>query len=251
MGIEIKVVLCFASKMETKVKIADLVEFLSCGICKGFLIDATAITECLHTFCRSCIVTYLKDKSTCPTCNLLISQSCVLNFIRQDRTKQDLVYKLIPGLKEKESLAESKFYESLGLPVPERTIPETELCEVAECKTEEASTPEQEEPMTPDIQTPDEHIALCLEYDKPKDPKRKLKPLKRKYLKCSSYATVGHIKKFISGKLNLESCKDLDVLCNNEILGKDHTLKFLSVTRWKLQTKPLLLHYRPRLDLYQ
>ena len=27
----------------------------------------------------------------------------------------------------------------------------------------------------------------------------------------------------------------LDVLCNDEILGKDHTLKFLSVTRWKLQ----------------
>jgi len=237
--------------MEAKVKLKDLVEFLSCGICEGYLIDATAITECLHTFCRSCIVKYLKDKSTCPTCKLLISQSCVLNFIRQDRTKQDLVYKLIPGLKEKEALTELKFYEDLGLPVPERTTPEIEVCEAVECKTED-SNPEKEEPTTsPDIQMHEEHIALCLEYDRPKDPKRKLKPLKRKYLKCSSYATVGHIKKFISGKLNLESCKDLDVLCNDEILGKDHTLKFLSVTRWKLQTKPLLLHYRPRLDIYQ
>ena len=36
-----------------------------------------------------------------------------------------------------------------------------------------------------------------------------LQPLKRKYLKCSSYATVGHIKKFISGKLKLESCRDV------------------------------------------
>ncbi|XP_065071402.1 polycomb group RING finger protein 3-like [Rhopilema esculentum] len=236
--------------METKIKLTELVEFLSCGICNGYLIDATAITECLHTFCKGCIVKYLKGKNTCPTCDLLISQSCALNFIRQDRTKQDLVYKLVPGLKEREALEESKFYADLGLPVPERNSPDKEICETSECKTED-TLPKRQEPIVHEVQKQEEHIALCLEYDRPKDPKRKLKPLKRKYLKCSSYATVGHIKKFISGKLNLESCKEVDVLCNDEILGKDHTLKFLSATRWKLKTKPLLLHYRPRLDLYQ
>eukprot|EP00112_Aurelia_sp_Birch-Aquarium-sp1_P005672 Seg1645.7 transcript_id=Seg1645.7/GoldUCD/mRNA.D3Y31 product="Polycomb group RING finger protein 3" protein_id=Seg1645.7/GoldUCD/D3Y31 len=236
--------------MESMIKLGELTEFLSCGLCKGYLIDATAITECLHTFCRSCIVKYLNGKSTCPTCDLLISQSSTFNFIRQDRTKQDLVYKLIPGLKDRECALEAKFYADLGLPVPERKTPDPELCETTECKTED--TPEQKyDPPTTEMRKTEEHIALCLEYDRPKDPKRKLKPLKRKYLKCSSYATVGHIKKFISGKLKLASCRDLDVLCNDEVLGKDHTLKFLSVTRWKLQTKPLLLHYRPSLDIYQ
>lgn len=237
-------------KMEVQVTLTNLTEFLSCGLCKGYLIDATAITECLHTFCRSCIVLYLRDKSTCPTCKQLISQSYALNFIRHDRTKQDLVYKLIPELKEREALRESEFYAELGLPVPERKSPDVDTFLDPDCEAS-ASAVEAKELETTHVHVTEEHIALCLEYDRPKDPKKKLKPLKRKYLKCSSYATVGHIKKFISGKLKLGSCREVDVLCNDEILGKDHTLKFLSVTRWKLKTKPLLLHYRPRLELYQ
>ena len=43
---------------------------------------------------------------------------------------------------------------------------EMEVCDAVECKTEE-STPEKEEPTTPpDVQRHDEHIALCLEYDR-------------------------------------------------------------------------------------
>lgn len=41
----------------------------------------------------------------------------------------------------------------------------------------------------------------------------------------------------------------LDILCNEEILGKDHTLKFVVVTRWRFKKAPLLLHYRPKMDL--
>lgn len=50
-------------------------------------------------------------------------------------------------------------------------------------------------------------------------------------------------------KLNLSSFNELDILCNEEILGKDHTLKFVVVTRWRFKKAPLLLHYRPKMDL--
>lgn len=30
----------------------------------------------------------------------------------------------------------------------------------------------------------------------------------------------------------------LDILCNEEILGKDHTLKFVVVTRWRFKVGP-------------
>lgn len=30
----------------------------------------------------------------------------------------------------------------------------------------------------------------------------------------------------------------LDILCNEEILGKDHTLKFVVVTRWRFKVRP-------------
>ncbi len=36
-------------EMEFQVQLKGLTEFLSCGLCKGYLIEATAITECLHT----------------------------------------------------------------------------------------------------------------------------------------------------------------------------------------------------------
>lgn len=31
------------------VKLRELNTFITCGICEGYLIDATTITECLHT----------------------------------------------------------------------------------------------------------------------------------------------------------------------------------------------------------
>ncbi|OBS58699.1 hypothetical protein A6R68_10176, partial [Neotoma lepida] len=49
-------------------------------------------------------------------------------------------------------------------------------------------------------------------------------------------------------ELNL-SFNELDILCNKEILGKDHTLKFVVVIKWRFKKAPLLLHYRPKMDL--
>lgn len=36
-------------------------------------------------------------------------------------------------------------------------------------------------------------------------------------------------------------------MCNDEILGKDHTLKFIYVTKWKDKEMPMKLNFRPRL----
>ncbi|CDQ62328.1 unnamed protein product [Oncorhynchus mykiss] len=87
-------------------------------------------------------------------------------------------------------------------------------------------------------------VSICLECNS-----SKLRGLKRKWIRCSAQATVLHLKKFIAKKLNLTSFNELDILCNEEILGKDHTLKFVVVTRWRFKKSPLLLHYRPKMDL--
>ncbi|KAF7239989.1 Polycomb group RING finger protein 3 [Varanus komodoensis] len=90
----------------------------------------------------------------------------------------------------------------------------------------------------------DAKVSICLECNS-----SKLRGLKRKWIRCSAQATVLHLKKFIAKKLNLSSFNELDILCNEEILGKDHTLKFVVVTRWRFKKAPLLLHYRPKMDL--
>ena len=106
--------------------------------------------------------------------------------------------------------------------------------------------------------------------------------LKRKFLRCSSLATVTHLKKFIAKKVNgsyyknhptnhlfnatqqgsisitlilfqllssLDRYKDVDIMCNDEPLYKDHTLKFVYVTRWRTKEPPMKLHYIPKVNI--
>nr|XP_053631638.1 polycomb group RING finger protein 3-like isoform X2 [Cherax quadricarinatus]XP_053631639.1 polycomb group RING finger protein 3-like isoform X2 [Cherax quadricarinatus]XP_053631640.1 polycomb group RING finger protein 3-like isoform X2 [Cherax quadricarinatus]XP_053631642.1 polycomb group RING finger protein 3-like isoform X2 [Cherax quadricarinatus] len=86
--------------MERRIKLRTLNEHIVCAICSGYLVDATTVTECLHTFCKSCLVKHLEERNTCPTCDIVIHQSHPLNYISFDRTMQDIVCKLVPLLQE-------------------------------------------------------------------------------------------------------------------------------------------------------
>ncbi|EPY86093.1 polycomb group RING finger protein 3 [Camelus ferus] len=181
-----------------KIKLWDINAHITCRLCSGYLIDATTVTECLHTFCRSCLVKYLEENNTCPTCRIVIHQSHPLQYIGGSGPG--------PRLSTKD----------LG-PCATPGVLGAVLCPL---------------------------VSICLECNS-----SKLRGLKRKWIRCSAQATVLHLKKFIAKKLNLSSFNELDILCNEEILGKDHTLKFVVVTRWRFKKAPLLLHYRPKMDL--
>uniref|UniRef100_A0A8B9KUD4 Polycomb group RING finger protein 1 n=1 Tax=Astyanax mexicanus TaxID=7994 RepID=A0A8B9KUD4_ASTMX len=100
---------------EVKIKIKDLNEHIVCYLCAGYFIDATTITECLHTFCKSCIVKYLQTSKYCPMCNIKIHETQPLLNLKLDRVMQDIVYKLVPGLQESEDKRIREFYQSRGL----------------------------------------------------------------------------------------------------------------------------------------
>ncbi|MGH0142423.1 UNVERIFIED_CONTAM: hypothetical protein FKN15_037656 [Acipenser sinensis] len=114
---------------EVKVKIKDLNEHIVCYLCAGYYIDATTITECLHTFCKSCIVKYLQTSKYCPMCNIKIHETQPLLNLKLDRVMQDIVYKLVPGLQENEEKRIREFYQSRGLdrviqPTNEDAVPD-------------------------------------------------------------------------------------------------------------------------------
>ncbi|KAG7255885.1 hypothetical protein CRUP_038628 [Coryphaenoides rupestris] len=100
---------------EVKLKIKELNEHIVCYLCAGYFIDATTITECLHTFCKSCIVKYLQTSKYCPMCNIKIHETQPLLNLKLDRVMQDIVYKLVPGLQESEDQRIKDFYQSRGL----------------------------------------------------------------------------------------------------------------------------------------
>ncbi|XP_024890867.1 polycomb group RING finger protein 3 [Temnothorax curvispinosus] len=224
--------------MERRIKLKNLNSHITCKICRGYLIDATTVTECLHTFCKSCLVKHLEEKHTCPTCQIVIHQSHPLQYISFDRTMQDIVYKLVPDLQENEIKRERDFYRARGLSCPKDILPNA-----GEIEEEKANADAHAES---DYHRTDEQVNVCLECTN-----SSLKTLKRRFIRCSAQATITHMKKFIAKKaLNgMEKYRDIDILCNNELLGKDHTLKFVYVTRWRFRDPPLRLQYRSHIDM--
>ncbi|CAN6297834.1 unnamed protein product [Urochloa humidicola] len=75
---------------------------LTCALCQGLLREATAITQCLHTFCRECIMKKINDEDIdcCPVCD--IDLGCdPEEKLRPDHNLQDIRNKLFPIKKRK------------------------------------------------------------------------------------------------------------------------------------------------------
>jgi len=91
-------------------------ENFKCGVCSGFIIDATTISDCLHSFCKSCIVLYFETNPfNCPACNTCITDTDNLNCIQADPLLQRLIYKCVPGLlKDEVDRRERFYYENKG-----------------------------------------------------------------------------------------------------------------------------------------
>ena len=68
--------------METKGKViipvAKLNEFLGCKICNRYFRDAHTLTECLHTFCKECLLDEFEKapygKKQCPICDISLGR---------------------------------------------------------------------------------------------------------------------------------------------------------------------------------
>ena len=61
--------------MEKKVQLNELNEFIICGVCSGYLINASTVTECLHT-CKSSNSTVLQPPRFINTFFLMVVECC-------------------------------------------------------------------------------------------------------------------------------------------------------------------------------
>ncbi|XP_048584789.1 polycomb group RING finger protein 5-B [Nematostella vectensis] len=246
------------SNRERKLQLRELNPHITCGLCRGYLIKPTTITECLHTFCRSCIILRFQDGEVnlCPTCNILIHETNPLEMLRSDKTLEDIIYKLVPGLQEDEIRRTKEFYESCP---KKRTNPSADgeeakgrdslspPCKVI--KTEGDTSALHRKPVKDDFHRSDPQIGVCLECCGDSSTEENVKQLNRKFIKCSSRMTIAHVKKYLKLKLSLKTADQVEVMCNGEIMGKDHTLEFVYMTRWRVKEGSILsLQYRPRID---
>uniref|UniRef100_F6ZSF0 Polycomb group RING finger protein 1 n=1 Tax=Equus caballus TaxID=9796 RepID=F6ZSF0_HORSE len=220
---------------EVRVKIKDLNEHIVCCLCAGYFVDATTITECLHTFCKSCIVKYLQTSKYCPMCNIKIHETQPLLNLKLDRVMQDIVYKLVPGLQDSEEKRIREFYQSRGL--------------------DRVTQPSGEEPALSNLGLPfssfdhskahyyryDEQLSLCLErLSSGKDKNKSV--LQNKYVRCSVRAEVRHLRRVLCHRLMLNP-QHVQLLFDNEVLPDHMTMKQLWLSRWFGKPSPLLLQY--------
>ncbi|XP_069572619.1 polycomb group RING finger protein 1 isoform X1 [Brachyistius frenatus] len=250
---------------EVKLKIKDLNEHIVCYLCAGYFIDATTITECLHTFCKSCIVKYLQTSKYCPMCNIKIHETQPLLNLKLDRVMQDIVYKLVPGLQESEDKRIKEFYQSRGLervvqPGGDDGVPDSTGLPYTSFDHSKAH-----------FYRYDEQVSLCLERlssslagkDKTKlalqssidgtgntEQVQSLQVQKQKFVRCSVRAEVRHLRKVLCHRLNVEK-HQVQMLFNNESLPDHMTMKRLWLSHWFGKAQPLVLHYtvkdkRPR-----
>lgn len=76
--------------------VKELNAYLCCKLCNGYFREAHSISECLHTFCKGCILNHLENQprgnKKCPICSVELKPHRLI----YDRTIQAVVDKLFP-----------------------------------------------------------------------------------------------------------------------------------------------------------
>uniref|UniRef100_A0A3Q2YPS8 Polycomb group RING finger protein 6 n=1 Tax=Hippocampus comes TaxID=109280 RepID=A0A3Q2YPS8_HIPCM len=199
--------------------------------CCGFLIDATTITECLHTFCKSCIVKHFFYSNRCPSCTIIVHQTQPLYNIRPDRQLQDIVYKMIPFLEEGKHTAHNS--EKHRLVVSTATP-------VVLKRQKKDSTPQCVLNIPPELD-----VSLLLDFVGAEEGINSYKPLERPYVRVSGEATIRHVELFIRKKMELSPTCQVDVVCGDHLLDQYQSLKDVQnfVGSEALQDGLLVLHF--------
>ncbi|KAL2085904.1 hypothetical protein ACEWY4_019224 [Coilia grayii] len=223
----------------TRIKITELNPHLMCVLCGGYFIDATTIIECLHSFCKMCIVRYLETSKYCPICDVQVHKTKPLLNIRSDKTLQDIVYKLVPGLFKNEMKRRRDFYAAH--PSVDATNGSNE--ERGEVADEDKR-----------IITDDEIISLSIEFFNPKakvmgggeEKTSKEEVNNKRYLQCPAAMTVMHLRKFLRSKMDIPCTFQVEVMYEDEPLKDYYTLMDIAyIYTWR-RNGPLPLKYRVR-----
>lgn len=235
-------IVCSDIPRTRRIKIIDLNPHLMCVLCGGYYIDATTIIECLHSFCKTCIVRYLETSKFCPICDVQVHKTKPLLNIRSDQTLQDIVYKLVPGLFQREMKRRRDFYAK---------HPHDDDRGLNPRSNEERGEVESDFPRN--IFMPDEFISIALEYSEsggisnsPDKDEHREKSLHicRHYLRCPVYITVAHIKKLVRAKYNLSTEHRVDILFSQDNLNDGFMLMDITyMYAWK-RKGPLKLFFR-------
>lgn len=223
-----------------KITISDVNSHITCSLCAGYFIDATTTTECLHTFCKSCIVKYLQTSKSCPQCGIKIHETQPQLHLRADRTMQDIVYKIVPALFENEEKRREEFYNSRGFSKLKKGVVE----KIPEPKLTCMQTTNDRH-----MYKYDEKICICLErynihHGHGRGHQQHVMPsLEKKFVRCSNRLQVEDVIKLLKKRLSLPAGLQLKLICHGKELMRDLSLKQVYLMYWNPKGSPMFLFY--------
>ena len=265
---------------------ASLNEHLTCRLCDGYFRDAHTVVECLHTFCKSCLLKeFAQHKHMCPHCGVHLAAN-PRSSILADRTLQAVVDKIFPGMADVDDAAEAAFYATRGIALQ----PQHRLAGGASDGSDAkpgmgagagggaggvhgggrrggaaggsggggargggGSGGSGGAPATKKLKkSKDEAEAISFklapETGEGTAAPMLLQPLDKPFLRTSGKLKVLHLKKYLLKKLALASIAEIEILCKGETLGQELSLLFISKSRWLDSDQDLELNYRGCVD---
>ncbi|XP_058066064.1 protein suppressor 2 of zeste [Anopheles bellator] len=219
-------------------RVKDFNDSITCTLCSGYLIEATTINDCLHAFCRSCIVQYLDTNKYCPRCKSYNSKPITVASLRPDRTLRALVYKMVPGLHKSEIQRTIQFYSERHSNNAQAVDDQLQGCSLLEDQN---------------FYSPEEPISLSLEYlydtlpETQQSVATKESKLPVTYLQCPAAVTVHHLYKFILTKNGLLVGSDnirVEIIYEDEILPHNFTLMDVAYCFDYKRVAPMRFFYR-------
>ncbi|CAG06146.1 unnamed protein product, partial [Tetraodon nigroviridis] len=238
----------------SRIQITDLNPNLTCPLCAGYLIDATTIVECLHSFCKTCIVAFLETNKFCPRCDVQVHKTCPQLSIRADKTLQDIVYKLVPGLFKDEMKRRRDFYAENrelepGEVVETFNIAEDEIISLSiQFYERSKNTERQRSDVEGDKVKPGSGPhPLCLptRFPGPASPLCPFPPQSngKRFLQCPAAMSVMHLAKFLRSKMDIPNSYRVEVLYGDEPLKDYYTLMDIAYFYEWRRTGPIPLQY--------
>ncbi|CAH0548526.1 unnamed protein product [Brassicogethes aeneus] len=239
-------------QQQEKIKLTEINSYITCFLCKGYLIDATTISECLHSFCRSCIIEFLQENSHCPVCEVIINKA--KPNLKLDKTLQDIVYKLVPQLFLNEMTRRKKFYfahpevaakaspEDRGEDI-ERTIfnPQDVISLSIEYISDDSTPGAIRLPTANPINNNNNEESKSTKMDLDENAESQMK----RYLQCPGMCRVEVLKKFVRNKYSVDTSKfHIDILYKRVPLPDHYTLIDIAyIYSWK-RNEPMTFYFR-------
>ena len=179
------------------------------------------------------------------------------NSVIADRTLQEVVDKIFPGLGAADEAAEVAFYAARSIPLREqfrkKRDPDVKVEEEegggaggAGGGAEGGRRANPKRPRKARDKDNGEAISFKLAPESgdntPKE--MELLPLDKPFLRTSGKLKVVHLKKYLMKKLALKNVAEIEILCKGETLGQELSLLFISKSRWLDSGRDLVLNYR-------